>query len=201
MDISGIVDSTSEFFQESIVKEWLPTSATLTFQFSVNISDLSQPLNASIQNMEWTHPILGPKFRIPSLTIFALRGDQGWMGQAKSQDDASVFDWIISTTDGDFTRSKWKIDYTLALQDLTKWFSTSIPHATPLGTGQEQSPTKKPPSQAENWVLKDGCMDCTDWKLAIPSPTSQYIPTAHVYWDPIYQTGLPTQGWVGLPKR
>ena len=131
--VSGIVDSTSEFFQESIVNEWLPTSATLTFQFSVNIRDLSQPLDGSIQNMEWTHPILGTKIRIPSLTVFALRSDQGWMGQAKSLDDASVFDWLISTTDDDLTQSKWKIDYTLSLQDLTKWFSTGIPHAKPLG--------------------------------------------------------------------
>ena len=130
---SGSIDSTSELFQESLAEGWLPTSATLKFQFSVNINDLSEPLNGNIQNMEWTHPILGTKIRIPSLTISALRDDQGWKGQAKSQDDASIFDWIISTTDDDFTRAKWKLDYTLALQDLTKWFSTSIPHATPLG--------------------------------------------------------------------
>ena len=131
--ISGSMDSRSDFFQESIVKEYLPTWATLTFQFSVNFSDLDQPLNGSIQNMAWTHPILGTKVRIPNLTISALRGEQGWIGQAKSQDDESVFDWGISATNGDLTQAKWKIDYTLALQDLTKWFSTSIPHANPLG--------------------------------------------------------------------
>ena len=130
--ISGSVDSTSDFFQESIVKQYLPTWATLTFQFSININDLDQPLNGNIQNMEWTHPILGTKIRIPSLAISALRGEQGWSGKAKSQDDASVFDWSISTTDGDLTRAKLKIDYTLALQDLTKWFGTSVPRR-PLG--------------------------------------------------------------------
>ena len=149
--VSGSVDSTSDFFQESIVKEWLPTSATLTFQFNININDLDQPLNGGIQNMVWTHPILGTKIRIPSLTISARRGEQGWIGQAKSQDETSVFDWRISTTDGDFTRAKWKIDYTLALQDLTKWFSISIPHAEPLGHWTGTITHKEASISGKNW--------------------------------------------------
>ena len=71
--VSGTVDSTSDDFARSPLNDWLPNKSTAKLVMSASITDLSEPIDGEMQNIEVTHPLLGTTVRIPGLQIFQYR--------------------------------------------------------------------------------------------------------------------------------
>ena len=131
--LTGTLDSTTSRFTKLPIFIDIPEDATIKLQFNLTIRNLNEPIVGSLQNIELTHPLISNKIRISSLDLTARQNDHGWTGTVISPQEASTIEWMLIDTPEDLEHPNWAINYSVALEDLTTWFGTSIPNAKAIG--------------------------------------------------------------------
>ena len=131
--LTGTLDSNSSTFASLPISIDMQESAAIKFQFNLTVNTLDEPVLGTLQNIELTHPLVSNNIRISSLDVTAKQNEHGWTGTAISAQEASTIEWMLIDSPDDPDHPNWAINYSVALNDLTTWFGTSVPNATVLG--------------------------------------------------------------------
>ena len=136
-NVSGQLDSTDIPF--NLTKpDLFPQSLEVNLQYTLSIASLDKPIEGTILDVKFEHPLLGRSIRIPTMDLTVQQSMDTWT--VGLSNEKSTVDWIWINHDQKTDRPtdigkslQWAMNYNISLSDLTDWFQVNIPISSPMG--------------------------------------------------------------------
>jgi len=136
-NVSGQLDSTTLPLNLDL-PDMFPVSLGINLNFDMTITGIEEPIVGTINNTQFTHPLLGRTIRIPHMALTVRKSKDRWVGNVSNEN--STLDWIWIDIEQHNSGEKslgddleWAINYNISLSDLTDWFQVNIPISRPTG--------------------------------------------------------------------